>query len=741
MKKILFVIFVIAFCIKGNSQTFSVNGIYYTITSISNATVSADLQKAYYLGEADDRTEINVPENIVYEGRKYTVNEIVGFDYYNPFINTYNPIIRTVNKINIPNTVTKLNDRALAYFFSIRKIDLNNVEELASDIFYGCENLNQLVIPTTVKNVYDKTFNGSNLRAIFMLSTTPPNVTETACGYNITDYYNNEIIVPIKYKYENTYWGGGNLIEMCTPNNHAFQYSGKIPDISFTNNLTAYNISVKKDMLDKNAGKHTTKLNISFKPISEEDESPSFSIEYPYEYTISKAPLNVTVNNTSREYGEENPKFTCTYDGLVNNETSTEIGGEPKLTTIATKESNVGTYPITASITSQNYEPNIKKGELKITEANVIGKIENATREYGDYNPTFCVKYTGLKNGQEDITDFIVQPEFQTAATMSSPVGEYQITANNASSINYIVSFLSGKLIVTPAQLTIKATSLRKTYKDDNPKFLYSISGKKFSSDALSTEPSFTCDATKDSKVGTYAIKPFGATAKNYNINYEEGTLEIEKRCIIVKANDESRKYGEDNPIFSTIYTGFAYGENEDAISVRPSLYCNADKNSDVGEYEIIPSDAEAENYSFIYKNGTLSITKAEQSIKWEQDFDNINIGDQIELKAKSSSDLSILYTSSDERIASIYQIGDNFYLDCKKAGTIILKAEQNGNINYYPAIKETRTITISNSTGICEILANRNALDNYYNIQGLKIGRVKSKGIYIKNGKKFIIN
>ena len=207
MKKFLFVIFVIAFCIKCNSQTFSVNGIYYTITSISNATVSANLQKAYYLEEADDRTEINVPESIVYEGRKYTVNEIAGSYYNNPFTNTYNPIIRTVNKINIPNTVTKLNDRAFAYFFSIRNIDLNNVEELASDIFYGCENLNQLVIPTTVKNIYDKTFNGSNLRAIFMLSTTPPNVTETTCGYNITDYYKNEIIVPIKYKYENTYWG------------------------------------------------------------------------------------------------------------------------------------------------------------------------------------------------------------------------------------------------------------------------------------------------------------------------------------------------------------------------------------------------------------------------------------------------------------------------------------------------------------------------------------------------------
>ena len=101
--------------------------------------------------------------------------------------------------------------------------------------------------------------------------------------------------------------------------------------------------------------------------------------------------------------------------------------------------------------------------------------------------------------------------------------------------------------------------------------------------------------------------------------------------------------------MFSVVYTGFADEENEDAISVKPSIYCNADTNSDTGEYEIIPSDAKAENYSFIYKNGTLSITKAEQSIKWEQDFNNIVIGDQIELDAKASSNLDIQYTSSNE--------------------------------------------------------------------------------------------
>lgn len=731
MKKILFLIVLVACCFKGNAQEFLIDGIYYTVTSVSNATVSANLQKAYYFNEADDRTVINVPEDVVFEGKKYTVNIIAGYSHGLEGTN-----ITNITKITLPNTVKTLGSNAFFGFSSLKEINLNYVEYLGTDIFNGCKSITEIVIPTSVKEVYSSAFNGSNLKAIIMQNPTPPAVIGEL---KITNYYNGEIVVPIKSKYQGTYWGR-NFVEMCTPANNTFQYSGKLPDPSFTNNMKAYNMTVSNETLVKDAGTHTTNLNISFKPISEEDMSPIFTIEYPYEYIISKAPLNVTVNNTSREYGEENPKFTCLYDGLVNNETSVEIGGEPKLTTTATKSSNVGTYPIDASIISQNYEPNVKKGELTVTRANVTGKIEDVTKEYGDYKPSFNVKYTGLKNGQETIADFVTQPKIQTDATLYSPVGEYPITADNTCSTNYNVSFLPGKLIITPATLKIKATSLKKTYKEDNPKYMYSISGKKNYSDELTTEPSFICNATKVSKVGVYAIKPYGAVAQNYDIKYEEGTLEIEKRSIVVKAKDEIRKYGEDNPMFSVVYTGFADEENEDAISVKPSIYCNADTNSDTGEYEIIPSDAKAENYSFIYKNGTLSITKAEQSIKWEQDFNNIVIGDQIELDAKASSNLDIQYTSSNERIASVYQIGDNFYLDCKEAGTIILKAEQNGNINYYPTVKETRTITISNPTGISEVLTDRKDIENCYNIQGLKVVTAKSKGIYIKNGKKYVI-
>lgn len=72
MKKILFLIVLVACCFKGNAQEFLIDGIYYTVTSVSNATVSANLQKAYYFNEADDRTVINVPEDVVFEGKKYT---------------------------------------------------------------------------------------------------------------------------------------------------------------------------------------------------------------------------------------------------------------------------------------------------------------------------------------------------------------------------------------------------------------------------------------------------------------------------------------------------------------------------------------------------------------------------------------------------------------------------------------------------------------------------------------------
>src|SRR5207248_1816345 len=83
--------------------------------------------------------------------------------------------------------------------------------------------------------------------------------------------------------------------------------------------------------------------------------------------SITPAPLTITANNASRPYGQPNPTFTASYNGFVNGETLSVLGGALTITTTAIQTSPVGTYPITPSgLTSTNYKITFANGTLTI---------------------------------------------------------------------------------------------------------------------------------------------------------------------------------------------------------------------------------------------------------------------------------------------------------------------------------------------------------------------------------------
>lgn len=153
-----------------------------------------------------------------------------------------------------------------------------------------------------------------------------------------------------------------------------------------------------------------------------------------------------------------------------------------------------------------------------------------------------------------------------------------------------------------------------------------------------------------------------------------------------VVANDEIRRYGENNPELSCAIFGFKNGESEEVLTVKPSIETTAVLTSSPGSYPIIPFGAEADNYTFEYERGTLTILKADQTIAWEQEFDNVFVDDIIELKAESSSGLSIKYTSTDESIAEIFSDGGKKYVEFLRPGNVSICAAQDGNENYFGA-------------------------------------------------------
>lgn len=258
---------------------------------------------------------------------------------------------------------------------------------------------------------------------------------------------------------------------------------------------------------------------------------------------------------------------------------------------------------------------------------------------------------------------------------------------------------------IKPRTLSVSVQDITREYGEENPTFELSYSGfiNNETPEDLLQLPVAYCSANKKTPAGEYenAISISGGEAKNYIFEYHPGNLTISKRLLQVSCPDYTRVYGTENPRFELEYSGFVNDEYTGALNARPIASCQASPTSSVGEYPISISGGEAKNYNFSYNNGTLSITQASQTLSWYQEFEVVYVDDQIELTASTSSGLPVEYEITPEGIADIYYAGDVAVLDCQKKGTITIKASQNGNENYSPAIRITKKIVISDPSAL----------------------------------------
>ena len=317
--------------------------------------------------------------------------------------------------------------------------------------------------------------------------------------------------------------------------------------------------------------------------------------------TIIKAPLTVTAKSYTIKQGDALPTFEAEYSGFKNNETASVLSTQPTVRTTATSASEPGTYDIIVSgAAANNYDITCVKGTLTITKADeVVVTAKSYSRQYGEANPNFEYTTAGATLSGT--------PAISCAATVASPVGEYDIVASKGSVTNYNVTYVNGKLTITKAPLTITAKSYTIKQGDALPTFEAEYSGFKNNETAsvLSTQPTVRTTATSASEPGTYDIIVSGASATNYDITYVKGTLTImQADPVTVAAKSYSRQYGEANPTFEYTTSGAT-------LSGTPSITCAATATSPVGEYDIAASKGTVTNYNVTYVNGKLTIIKA----------------------------------------------------------------------------------------------------------------------------------
>ncbi|MCQ2113478.1 MAG: Ig-like domain-containing protein [Bacteroidaceae bacterium] len=149
-------------------------------------------------------------------------------------------------------------------------------------------------------------------------------------------------------------------------------------------------------------------------------------------------------------------------------------------------------------------------------------------------------------------------------------------------------------------------------------------------------------------------------------------------------------------------------------------------------------------------KTATCNVTvkKHPQTIEWNQDLSSIMCGGElVELLATFSSGLPIVFSSSDENVASIFDMGNAVYLNPVNSGMAKITATQAGD-NYYEATSVAKDVNVIDPSGVESIMVD-NSKYVIHTISGICIGvfskeeynsfikNKPTKGIYIVNGKK----
>jgi alpha-L-arabinofuranosidase len=248
---------------------------------------------------------------------------------------------------------------------------------------------------------------------------------------------------------------------------------------------------------------------------------------------------------------------------------------------------------------------------LVVSTAPLTATASNASRVYGQANPTFTGSIVGLTNN-DNITE-----SFSCSANSSSKAGQYAIMPSlvdpDHRATNYAVNLVDGMLNVGQATPTITWT---------NPTAItYGAALSGVQLNAMANVP------------GNFAYTPTNGTVLNSGTNMlsasfmptdvEDYTsanamvsMVISPALLNVTTANASRAYDQANPVFTGEITGVTNGDN-----ITVSYSCSATTNSPVGQYPIMPSLVDPENrqtnYMVSLMGGLLTIGQATPVLMW----------------------------------------------------------------------------------------------------------------------------
>jgi len=293
----------------------------------------------------------------------------------------------------------------------------------------------------------------------------------------------------------------------------------------------------------------------------------------------------------------------------------------------------------TYTLQNHNSYPDVQlyPGTLEVTPLHVTLKTASATKQY-DATPLTAASVDFL--GDQFVEGESIIPTFPSSITEVGTTDndiQYVFSAGTKAQ-NYVMDTLRGTLAVTPRNIRIHTASDTITYDGLEHElttfdpFSIVLGGHEYVADfsdvSTSTGVQTESGDYTNSLVGNldslhiyYGGRDYG---DQFNPTVVEGVLHIGKDTITVTPDNTDREYGDDNPAFTYVMTGFHGADSEDTLRATGKLTgsvlmaTTASTDSLPGSYTINVdvSGLSADNYVFAPGSGTLTVTNRQITVE-----------------------------------------------------------------------------------------------------------------------------
>jgi YVTN family beta-propeller protein len=192
---------------------------------------------------------------------------------------------------------------------------------------------------------------------------------------------------------------------------------------------------------------------------------------------------------------------------------------------------------------------------------------------------------------------------------------------------------------------------------------------------------------------GTYPVL-VTVNSPNYEGTKSE-SLVVSPVQLDVTAQNATRAYGANNPTLTLSYSGFVNGETSAVLNQLPEASTTATATSNAGSYEITVAGGIDNNYTLARNTGTLTITKADQTITFQPIEDKVVDDAPFQLFASASSTLPITFTV----VSGPATVNELIVTLTGEPGLVTIRVSQAGTINYNP-VSQDRQFTVTLVTG-----------------------------------------